>query len=442
MSRRELVVLGTASMVPTRTRNHNGYVLLWDDEAILFDPGEGTQRQMTFAGVSATDLTRIAITHLHGDHSLGLAGVSQRISGDGVRHTIGVTYPASGQRWVNHLLDASAHYRRGHLELQPVTTDGVLPPVPGRPEPGFTLRAERLDHTIEAVGYRLDEPDGRSLDPALLARHGLAGPVVGELQRAGRITTPGGRTVTLDDVSGPRPGQSFAFVMDTRLCDAVHRLADGVDLLVIESTFLDRDRGRAERWGHLTARQAATVADEAGVRSLVLTHFSQRYPDPTEFWREAREVFDGELTVAQDLDRVRVPTAVGPPDPDEPPRLYLAEPGLVAGFAGQSPRARRVARSLARWIASTSSSLVMVDRPSTSSRRATSSRCSLVAFASTPPAVSVVESSPPSSARSSDGPGSSFGSQWSPIFSCVCLSAANATRRARSSEPYCSLAAS
>ena len=170
MSRRELVVLGTASMVPTRTRNHNGYVLLWDDEAILFDPGEGTQRQMTFAGVSATDLTRIAITHLHGDHSLGLAGVSQRISGDGVRHTIGVTYPASGQRWVNHLLDASAHYRRGHLDLQPVTTDGVVPPVPGRPEPGFTLRAERLDHTIEAVGYRLDEPDGRSLDPALLAR--------------------------------------------------------------------------------------------------------------------------------------------------------------------------------------------------------------------------------------------------------------------------------
>lgn len=307
MSRRELVVLGTASMVPTRTRNHNGYVLLWDDEAILFDPGEGTQRQMTFAGVSATDLTRIAITHLHGDHSLGLAGVSQRISGDGVRHTIGVTYPASGQRWVNHLLDASAHYRRGHLELQPVTTDGVLPPVPGRPEPGFTLRAERLDHTIEAVGYRLDEPDGRSLDPALLARHGLAGPVVGELQRAGRVTTPDGRTVTLDDVSGPRPGQSFAFVMDTRLCDAVHRLADGVDLLVIESTFLDRDRGQAERWGHLTARQAATVAAEAGVRSLVLTHFSQRYPDPTEFWREAREVFDGELTVAQDLDRVRVP---------------------------------------------------------------------------------------------------------------------------------------
>ncbi|WP_251149795.1 ribonuclease Z [Cellulosimicrobium sp. Marseille-Q4280] len=307
MSRRELVVLGTASMVPTRTRNHNGYVLFWDDEAILFDPGEGTQRQMTFAGVSATDVTRVAITHLHGDHSLGLAGVAQRISGDGVQHTIPVSYPASGQRWVDHLLDASAHHRRSHLLEQPLTTDGTIPPSPDRPDPGFTLSHRRLDHTLEAVGYRLDEPDGRSLDPTLLARHGLAGPVVGQLQRDGVVTAPDGRTVTLDDVSAPRPGQSFAFVMDTRLCDAVLELAEGVDLLVIESTFLDRDLDQAERWGHLTAFQAAKVAAEAGVRHLVLTHFSQRYTDPREFEREARAVFDGDLTVAQDLDRVPVP---------------------------------------------------------------------------------------------------------------------------------------
>ncbi|MFC8921982.1 ribonuclease Z [Cellulosimicrobium sp. NPDC057127] len=307
MSRRELVVLGTASMVPTRTRNHNGYVLFWDDEAILFDPGEGTQRQMTLAGVSATDLTRIAITHLHGDHSLGLAGVAQRISGDAVPHTVPVSYPASGQRWVEHLLDASAYRRQGSIELQPLDGDGPVPPAADRRTPGFTLRARRIDHTIDAVGYRLDEPDGRRMDPDLLARHGLAGPVVGQLQRDGVVVTADGRTVTVEEVSGPRPGQSFAFVMDTRLCDAVRELADGVDLLVIESTFLDRDLDQAERWGHLTAYQAAKVAAEGGVRHLVLTHFSQRYSDPAEFEREARTVFDGELTVAQDLDRVPVP---------------------------------------------------------------------------------------------------------------------------------------
>lgn len=304
MSRRELVVLGTASQVPTRTRNHNGYVLFWDDEAVLFDPGEGTQRQMLRAGVSATDLTRIAITHLHGDHSLGLAGVVQRISLDGVPHTVPVSFPASGATWVDHLLDATSYHHRADLALQPLSDDGVVPPV--RAEPGFVLRAERLDHGVEAFGYRLDEPAGRRMVPELLAAAGIHGPTVGLLQREG-VVEVGAGTIGLEDVSVVRPGQSFAFVMDTRLCDAVFSLARGVDLLVIEATFLDRDRDLAHAFGHLTALQAATVAAECGVRSLVLTHFSQRYQVPAEFWAEARTVFDGELTVAEDLDRVQVP---------------------------------------------------------------------------------------------------------------------------------------
>ncbi|MFC8599372.1 ribonuclease Z [Isoptericola sp. NPDC057191] len=330
MSRRELVVLGTASMVPTRGRNHNGYVLFFDDQAILFDPGEGTQRQMTLAGVSATDLTRIALTHLHGDHSLGLAGVAQRLSGDQVRHTVPISFPASGEPWVRHLLDASAYDHHERVALQPVTfppghADGAptaaggpvatLPRVDGErgAGPGApVLTARPLEHRIDAVGYRLDEPDGVSLDPAALTAAGVPpGPAVGRLLREGTLTLDDGRTVHCDTVSVPRPGQSVAFVMDTRLCDAVEALADGVDLLVVESTFLHRDADLAARWAHLTCRQAAVVASRAGVRHLVLTHFSQRYrvPDelPLEFEREAREVFDGGLTVAADLDRVPVP---------------------------------------------------------------------------------------------------------------------------------------
>ncbi|MFE5291598.1 ribonuclease Z [Isoptericola sp. NPDC056618] len=338
MSRRELVVLGTASMVPTRTRNHNGYVLFFDDAAILFDPGEGTQRQMTLAGVSATDLTRIAITHLHGDHSLGLAGVAQRLSGDQVRHTVPISFPASGEPWVRHLLDASAYDHHERVALQPVAFPGAATSArsPGpspSPSPVVTLprldgergagpgapvlTARPLDHRVDAVGYRLDEPDGVSLDPAALAAAGVpAGPAVGRLLRDGVLVLDDGRTVRRDAVSVPRPGQSVAFVMDTRLCDAVLELADGVDLLVVESTFLHRDAELAARWAHLTCRQAAIVAARAGVRHLVLTHFSQRYrvPDelPDEFEREAREVFDGGLTVAADLDRVPVPPRTRP----------------------------------------------------------------------------------------------------------------------------------
>jgi ribonuclease Z len=306
LSSRELVALGTSSQVPTRTRNHNGYALFWDDEVILFDPGEGTQRQLLYAGISATALTRIAITHLHGDHSLGLAGVVQRISLDGVPQTVPITFPASGMRWVEALCDSTAYYHQEHIALQGLSHDGAVPRVPGELHGPAVLRAARLDHSLEAYGYRLDEPDGRRMDPERLAAAGIAGPDVGRLAREGTLHTPHG-TVRVEDVSDPRPGQSFAFVMDTRMCDAVWDLADGVDLLVIESTFLDRDRDLARDHGHLTALQAATVAARSGVRSLVLTHFSQRYTDPAEFEKEARTVFDGELTVAADLDRIPVP---------------------------------------------------------------------------------------------------------------------------------------
>jgi ribonuclease Z len=306
LASRELVALGTASQVPTRTRNHNGYALFWDDEVILFDPGEGTQRQMLHAGISATALTRIAITHLHGDHSLGLAGVVQRISLDGVPHTVPVTFPESGRHWVEALCDSTAYHHQERLALQGLSHDGVVPRVPGEVHGPAVLRAARLDHSLEAYGYRLDEPDGRRMDPDRLAAAGISGPDVGRLAQEGELHTPRG-TVRVEDVSDPRPGQSFAFVMDTRLCEAAWGLADGVDVLVIESTFLDRDRDLARDHGHLTALQAATVAAQCGVRSLVLTHFSQRYTDPEEFEKEARTVFDGELTVAADLDRVPVP---------------------------------------------------------------------------------------------------------------------------------------
>ncbi|MFF1279352.1 ribonuclease Z [Streptomyces sp. NPDC058299] len=298
MSVRELVVLGTASQVPTRHRNHNGYLLRWDGEGILFDPGEGTQRQMLRAGVAAHDLNRICVTHFHGDHSLGLAGVIQRINLDRVPHEVTAHYPRSGQVYFDRLRHATAYRETVGLTESPVDTDGVLAVTPA-----YTVEARRLSHPVESYGYRLVEPDGRRMLPDRLAALGVRGPDVGVLQRAGRVGD-----VSLEDVSEVRRGQRFAFVMDTRLCEGVHALAEGCDLLVIESTFLDEDEGLAVEHGHLTAGQAARVARDAGVRHLVLTHFSQRYTDPEEFERQARAAgFGGELTVAHDLLRVPVP---------------------------------------------------------------------------------------------------------------------------------------
>ncbi|MBS4730723.1 ribonuclease Z [Mycobacterium sp. SM1] len=301
MSIRELVVLGTASQVPTRHRNHNGYLLRWDGEGLLFDPGEGTQRQLVLAGVAANRVTRLCLSHFHGDHCLGVPGIVQRLSLDRVQHPITAYFPTSGREFFARLRHACVFYDAVDLREQPLVGDELVA------EGAFgVLETRRLDHTIDAIGYRLVEPDGRHFVPELLAHHGITGPAVGELQRAGAISV-GGRIIRLAEVTAPRRGQRFAFVMDTRLCDAVYALAEGADLLVIEATFLAQDALLAHRYGHLTVRQAAQVAAECGVRRLVLTHFSQRYATAARHFEEAAEVFTGDIVVAEDLARVAVP---------------------------------------------------------------------------------------------------------------------------------------
>jgi len=294
-------VLGTSSQVASRERNQNGYFLRWDSEGFLFDPGEGTQRQMLYAGVPATAITRLCVTHFHGDHCLGVPGVVQRLSLDNVQHPVHAHYPASGQEYFTRLRYAASFFERAELREEPVEEDGLLS------VGSFgQLWARRLEHPVESFGYQLIEPDGRRMLPELLSRYGVSGPAVGRLQQAGSLVVDG-RTVTVEQVSEPRPGQRFAFVMDTRLCEGVFRLADQADLLVIESTYLSSEAELARNFGHLTARQAARVAQECGVRKLVLTHFSQRYTDLAPFYEEAAKEFSGELVVAMDLDRTRVP---------------------------------------------------------------------------------------------------------------------------------------
>lgn len=299
MSQRELVVLGTASQAPTRERNHNGYVLRWDDELILFDPGEGTQRQMLLAGVASPKLTRVCITHFHGDHCLGLPGVLQRRSLDRATGELEVHFPASGSAYYERLRHAAIYADRAPVHARPAEPGTVVA------TPAFTLEARSLRHRVDTLGWRVVEPDGRRFLPERLAALGITGPDVGRLRRDG-VLDVGGRRVTLAEVSAPRRGQRFAFVMDTALCDEAFALADGADLLVCEATFLSGDEHLAREYGHLTAAQAARIAAESGARRLVLSHFSQRYPDPAAFLAEAKEVFD-DVVVASDLDRVDVP---------------------------------------------------------------------------------------------------------------------------------------
>jgi ribonuclease Z len=304
MSQRSAVVLGTASQVPTRTRNHHALFLFWDEYGVLFDPGEGTQRQMLLVGVSAAQITHVCVTHFHGDHSLGLAGVVQRLSLDRVPHAVEIIYPASGQAYFERLRHATIYHEAATLIPRPVeATPDADVEVCRVGKARLLTRA--LEHGVPCQGYRIQEDDGRRMLPDKLAAAGVRGPAVGDLQRAGCLGV-GGRTVRLEDVSEPRPGQAFAFVMDTRPCPGAAALARGVDLLVCEATYLDAERQEAHDHYHMTAAGAATLARDAGARRLVLTHFSQRYLD-TEAFRAEAAAIHADVIAAADLTVVNVP---------------------------------------------------------------------------------------------------------------------------------------
>jgi ribonuclease Z len=320
MSSRELVVLGTASQAPTRYRNHNGYLLRWDGRSILFDPGEGAQRQLLLAGASAWPIHHICITHFHGDHCLGLPGVLQRMALDGVSHPIHVLFPAEGAEYFERLRHASAFRDTLDVRPHPVDRDGTV-----ATDRGLSITAVRLDHEPQTFGWRVEEPDGRRMLPERLDRAGVGGRAVGLLQRQGWLDTPVGR-VRIEEVSEHRAGQRMAFVMDTGEGDAAVALAQRADLLVCESTFSQADEVLARRYRHLTAVDAARTARAAGARRLVLTHFSQRYADSRVLQEEAATIFP-DVVAAADLMTIPVPPrrGAGPVGLDGP----LGEPDWI-----------------------------------------------------------------------------------------------------------------
>ena len=296
----ELLVLGTSSQTPTVDRNHNGYFLRWGPEAILFDPGEGTQRQLLRAGLSGSSIRRVCLTHFHGDHTLGLPGVLNRLELDQVHHPVDLHYPASGEDVLDHLLGSTLGDVLIDLRRHPAAGSGVA--LAGE---RYTLRHEPLRHKVDALGWRLDEPDGVRMLPERLAALGVSGPDIGRLQHEGALEVDG-RTVHLEDVSVPRAGRSVAVVMDTAWCEGALALAQDVDLLLCEATFLAAEEHLAGLAGHLTADQAGRLAAEAGAKRLVLTHFSQRYSDLAAFAREAG-AHHPDVVVARDLDVITLP---------------------------------------------------------------------------------------------------------------------------------------
>lgn len=294
MSVRDVIILGCSSQQPTRFRNHGAYLFRWNDEGLLFDPGEGTQRQFIFANIAPTVITRIFVSHFHGDHCLGLGSILMRLNLDKVTHPIHCYYPASGKKYFDRLRYGTIYHENIHVVEHPVFEPGVVDD-----DGKFRIEAKFLDHGVDNLCWRITEPDTRKFDQDALKTNGIRGLLVRELIEKGQIAIDG-KVIRLEDVSWIRKGDSIAIVIDTRLCPNAFEIAQNAKILLCESTYLEEHQELAYKHFHLTARQAASIAKRANVKKLILTHFSARYQNLRGFEIEAKEVFPNTF-IAEDL---------------------------------------------------------------------------------------------------------------------------------------------
>jgi ribonuclease Z len=297
----DLVFLGTAGSVPTARRAPSALLLRRGGERLLFDCGEGTQRQMLRSSVGLVDLDEVFLTHFHADHTLGLPGMMKTFALRGRDATLTVYGPPGLEELFRSLraIFGRLTYPYRLVELRPgeeIERDG------------YVLRAVGVDHRASAIGYALveDARPGRFDVEAAAALGVPPGPLFGALQRGEEVSVPGGATVRPEQVLGPpRAGRRIVLTGDTRPAAGVLEAAQGADVLVHDGTFGEEEAERAEETAHATAREAAELARAAGVRMLVLTHLSNRYFGP-EIVREARAVFP-ETVVPKDFDIIAVP---------------------------------------------------------------------------------------------------------------------------------------
>lgn len=305
----DVVFVGTAGSTPTARRAPSATLVRRGGERLLFDCGEGTQRQLLRSDVGLIDLEEIFVTHFHADHFLGLPGMLKTFALRGRELPLTLYGPRG-------LADLMGALRRIFGKLTYPYEIVELRPGETLRRDGYDLRAVAVRHGAGAVGYALVEHErpGR-FDVEVADGLGVpSGPERGLLQRGEAVTLPDGRLIAPAQVLGPaRPGRTVVLTGDTAPVQSVVDAAAGADLLVHEATFLDDDVERAHETDHSTAREAAGVARDAGVKLLALTHISSRYFGG-DVEREAREVF-ADTVVPRDFDVVDIPFPErGPPE--------------------------------------------------------------------------------------------------------------------------------
>ncbi len=295
----EIVFLGTGSMVPTKERNHSSLLLMYKDEGLLLDCGEGTQRQLKMAGVNLNKITKILISHWHGDHVLGLPGLVQTMGSLGHEGTLEIYGPKGTRKRWESMGEVFLFEDTVDVRAEDVTKARFFE------GEAFSLEALPLEHTAPCLGYSFIENDKRKIRKELLKKKNIPeGPIVGRLQE-GQSVKWNGKTIQPDEVSQVIKGKKVTYIADTKMCSNAIKLAENADLLVCESTYANELEEKASLYKHLTAGQAGFIANKANVKRLVLTHFSQSYKDLIQIREDAKMVFQN-VVCANDLMKISI----------------------------------------------------------------------------------------------------------------------------------------
>ena len=299
-----LLLLGTSASRPTVERNVSSIALVREGETMLFDCGEGTQRQMMRYGV-AFSLGDIFFTHFHADHVIGVIGLMRTMALQGRTDVLRLYGPKGADRHLKRAEQFGVDRLTFPVEIKELDAGDRIK------RTGYSITAFAVDHGPgPAFGYALVEDDRKGrFDPDKARELGVPeGPMWGQIHKGESVTTPDGRVVQPSELVGPRrPGRTIVMTGDTRPCNATEEMSRGADLLVHEATFGDEEADRAKETGHSTAREAGALARRAGCRRLLLTHFSARYSrDAAELETQAKAEFP-DVTIGKDGMTVEVP---------------------------------------------------------------------------------------------------------------------------------------
>ena len=295
----EAVFLGTSSMVPTKERNHSAVFLDTSSLPVLFDCGEGTQRQIKIAGIRPTRIRVVLITHWHGDHVLGLPGFLQTLSAMNYEGVLTIVGPRGTARSMDMIYNAFHFHPK--MEVRLVESGGGVV----YEDMNVVIEALPLRHSVACLGFSFREKDKRNISSEKIKRMGIKpGPILRKLKE-GESVTLRGKTISAEDVTYVKRGKKVSYIVDTEPCDNAVKLAEDSDVMICEATYSERHLEKGEEYGHMTAKQAALLANKANAKKLVLTHFSQRYTDLSEIEEEA-ETYFSDVTLAYDFMKLRI----------------------------------------------------------------------------------------------------------------------------------------